>query len=214
MTKDFNYAAAPRTHMSHPHGVRVFQMIDQMFAGIARAAGDRGIRFHVVPNAATDAPGRQRNTGLIYRQHFTTGIVQVPLVQCVIDLTLEHPDRQAVAHVSQLLPMPLLLEHMDQFTRAHFGSLYGGCGLQFNEIAKLLRALLKTAGYHCLGKIELWPLAVPGTEQDRDMALIHLVLKDELDGETAYDYQITLIWNGPDRFQKMLFQALRGEPMA
>lgn len=212
MAKDFNYSPAPRTHLTHPHGVRVFQMIDQMFSGIARAAGERGIRFHCVPTIdQVESPGRQRDTSLVYRQQFTQGTIQVPLLQCVIDLTLGHGERKAVRDLSRLLQMPTLLTQLDQFTQTHYGSMYGGCGLQFNEIAKLFRAMLKTAGYHCVGQVHLWPMAVPGDDRDRDMTVVNLVLKDELDSEAAYDYQITLIWNGPDRFQKLLFAALNGE---
>lgn len=210
--KDFNYAPAPRTHLTHPHGVRVFQMVDQMFANIARAASERDIRFHCVPDPSIcGVPGRQRDTSLVYRRQFPVGLVQVPLLECSIDLTLGHPERKAVRDVAQLKQHPSMVLELDQFTQAHYGSVYGGCGIQFNDLAKLVRTMVRVAGLHCVGSVQVAPASIAGNDRDRDLAVVTLVLKDELSDGAVYDYQITLTWNGPDRFQKLLFSSLSGQ---
>lgn len=211
--KQYSPPLPPRTHLTHPHGVQVHQMIDQMFSGIARAAGERGMRFHCTPEVS-DTPGRQRDTSVVYRQQFVHGTIQVPLLQCLIDLTHQHPERKAAQHHSELHSTSALLTQLDQFTQTHRGSIYGGCGLLFDELAKLFRSLLQTAGRRCVGRLCMWPQTVPGDDRDRDMAMASLVLRDELEENAEYDYQITLIWNGPDRFQRLLFRALDGHPPA
>lgn len=207
MQPNFVYPAPVKSHLGHPHGVRVFQMIDKVFTGIADAAKPRGIRFVCHPLDANDPPTLVRNTGIVYRWLENNEMQQVPLLQCVIDLVRAQPARAAIRHPAHAQELSLVLDTLDQFSTAHKGSLYEGPNLRYDEVDHVMRSILKTAGYHCLGQICMWPMNVPGDDRDRDMAVINLVLKDEFTDEfgylDVYDYQITLIWNGPGRFSRL-----------
>lgn len=210
--KDFAYAPAPRDHTTHPHGFRVLCMIEQLFEGIAFAAASRGMRFAVQPqHPADDLRGRFRNSSVVFRDFRGEEFLQVPLFQCLVDLIAQNPEYRLVRDRANITSTLQLHAILDQFTRTHAGSHYAGCGLIFTQLDSLMRQILKTAHIYCVGQISLWPLAVAKDDRDRDMALITLVLRDELELDCTYDYQITLIWNGPMRFERLYEQALYGD---
>jgi hypothetical protein len=213
MTKDFAYHPAPRTYLTHPHGVRIVGLIEQMFGGIANAASSRGIRFHITPcGPEVLSLGRHRNSAVIFRQHFDNDqFVQVPLLHLIVDLVHRNPERRVVRNRGCLAATHRLAGQLDQYSYAHRGGMYDGCGLLFNDLDQLIRQILRTASHYCVGQIELWPMAVAGTDQDRDMAVMNFVLRDELETDGDYDYQITLVWNGPMRFNKIYAAMLNGQ---
>lgn len=210
-SKDLVSAKPARTHMTHPHGVRVFMLLEEMMAGIAKAAASRNMVFHVTPSREQTVPGRYRDSWLVWRQHTPQGVVQIPLFECIVELTQDHPERKAVRSPLNLRSVSQAQGLLSEFTDAHLNHVYGGCGLVFNELEQIMRKVVAITECYCMVQVAKLPHEAEPDEQLRNMAVLTFVLKDELYNEAGiiqpYDYQITFIWNGPMRWRRLLEQA-------
>lgn len=205
------YALPPRDHLTHPHGRRVFAILEEMMAGIARAAASRGMVFDTTPTSQIRVPGRFRDSWLVWRHQAAEGVVQVPLLECLVELTGHHPERKAVRNPLNLRRVQQIQQFLYEFTDRHEPAMYSGCGLQFHELNMIIRNVIAIVDRYCLVQLSKLPEQSLLDPALRDMALLTFVLRDEVLGETdlvqSYDYQITFVWNGPDRFGRLVEQA-------
>lgn len=205
--KDFVFHKPPRDHMTHPHGARAHQLIEQVLISTAKAASSRGMQFYRSPQTSSTRPGLFRNTGLVFRRELPEGTIQVPLLQSVVELVRDYPENKRLRPSNKMRSLTQIQEILDHFRKKHHGRMYEGCGLMFNDLNQVLMTLLTTLDRWCVGQVAVFPQEVLGPAAERDQANVVLVLKDEQEDANGYDYQITFSWFGPDRFDRRLREA-------